>query len=51
MATWQQFVDFIRTLKRRNREQVAFAVAAVCCSAGYAVGQKLLPETKDGINW
>lgn len=50
MWNWEKFVSFIRTLKGRRREQAAFAIAALCFPAGYAVGG-LLPETKDGIGW
>ncbi len=49
MWNWQQFVNFIRTLKGRKREQTAFAIAALCFPSGYAVGGKLLPEFKGGL--
>jgi len=51
MWNWQQFVSFIRTLKGRKREQAAFAIAAVCFPSGYAVGGKLLPDFKDGLDF
>jgi len=51
MWDWQQFVNFIRTLKGRKREKAAFAIAALCFPGGYAVGGKLLPEFKDGLVW
>src|SRR5690349_11313393 len=55
MLTQQQLEQFvqntIRSLKRRKREQAAFAIAALCFSAGYALGGKLVPEFKDGSKW
>ncbi|MEK7833935.1 MAG: hypothetical protein AAB401_22800, partial [Acidobacteriota bacterium] len=51
MWNLEKFVSFIRTLKGRKREQAAFAIAALCFPAGYAVGGKLLPEFKDGLAW
>jgi hypothetical protein len=51
MWNWQQFVSFIRTLKGRKREQAAFAIAALCFPGGYAVGGKLLPDSKDGLDF
>ncbi len=48
MPTWQELEqlakNFIRPLKGRRREQSAFAIAALCFSAGRAVGDKWLPE-------
>ena len=52
MLNWDKFVNFIHILKGRRREQAAFAIAAVCLPAGYAIGGKsMLPDFKDGLNW
>ncbi len=51
MLTWQELEQLVKTLKGRQREQAAFAIAALCFPSGYAVSEKLLPEWKDGLTW
>jgi hypothetical protein len=50
MFTWQQLEQLVKTLKGRQREQAAFAIFALCLPAGYAVGDKLLPDRKEGLD-
>src|SRR6185436_6441790 len=47
MISWQQLEQFAKTaipiLKGRRRDQAAFLVAALCLSAGFALG-KVAPD-------
>jgi hypothetical protein len=55
MITWQQIEQFAKSaispFKRRRREQAAFAITALCFSAGVPLGDKLIPELKEGFTW
>ncbi|HKQ73285.1 MAG TPA: hypothetical protein VJ810_06130 [Blastocatellia bacterium] len=55
MISQQQLEQFVKSaiiqLKRRKREEAAFAIAALFFSSGYKLGGKLLPDFKDDSGW